>query len=1077
MLATLVFALLQQPTHYSAPPAGDTIGYWQQRANYTVEAVLDERAQVLRATGRLVYVNNSPDTLREFYVHQHLNAFRPGSAWSADDEREGRVRFQNLPDPAHAYERFTATPTFDGVPVTPEYPGAPDSTVVRFALPRPLPPGDTLRVQFAWDARPSLLPRRQGRRGRSYDFAQWYPRVAVYDRGGWQPNALRPAGEFYGEFGDWDVTLLLRDDQVLGTTGVVVAGDPGWRGALRWGVVAAKPDAYAARATAESALVDGVVADSVVADSAAAEGIAANGGATDRVTTDRAAVDTAAPPPGFKRVRILARDVHHFGWSVSPDYRYEGAYYLRPDSVAQGRVPVWDSVAVHVLYRPGDEATWGSGQVVARTTTTLRWLEEIFGPYGYPQMTVLHRIEGGGTEFPMMQMNGSPSQGLNLHEGGHVYVHGIVANNEWRSGWMDEGLTSYQTAWAQGLTPQERALRPRPDRPVAPGYAGHGLTPRPEFAAEMQQTALELQGWAQPIGTRSDLFSEFAIYNSMIYSRAELMFGALRDAMGDEAFRRFLRLYYARWALRHVDEVAMRAAAEAAAGRELDWFFDQWVHDTGVTDYALRDVDVRRDGDGWVTSARVARQGDYRHPVPVGVQVDTGWVIVRGDPMADEQTLEVRTATEPRAVRLDPHGTSPDWYAPNDQDVLFRRLAPATSRIVFDWPFLEQSVGSRYVTAMSPLAWYGRPGGATLAGRVRSNYQGVYDRRELGLAVTTRLEPARNPALPSVAVPEPREWSRLQGWLSFENPMLPGRGRPLMGWSGGVWRLDGITLAELGRSWDRSRFLSTGDRVRHALTLTGTYPFDRAIADGRRWSGRSATDLTWRYDRVAPAARGSALRASLTAGVVTGGFEGAESDAYARGEVAWSLARSAREGRLQHRLRLFAGGALDAPRERGLYLSARTPTATFTNHLYRPEGSPLAIDDVPFIPLGGAGLRGFDPLAAARGLAAVNLEEGLRLHRFGPAARPLDLLATAFADVGVMLEEETGADGDRRTRGLADAGLGLALRGRIFDRPVSWRVDLPLYVSEPLLSVGERGRGEPSERIAVRWSFSAGDLW
>ena len=66
-------------------------------------------------------------------------------------------------------------------------------------------------------------------------------------------------------------------------------------------------------------------------------------------------------------------------------------------------------------------------------------------------MTVLHRIEGGGTEFPMMQMNGSPSLGLNLHEGGHSYLMGILADNEWREGWMDEGFTSFQTSWYEEL--------------------------------------------------------------------------------------------------------------------------------------------------------------------------------------------------------------------------------------------------------------------------------------------------------------------------------------------------------------------------------------------------------------------------------------------------------------------------------------------------------------------------------------------------------------------------------------------------------------------------------------------------
>src|SRR2546423_15724116 len=121
----------------STPPSGDTAGYWQQRISYTITATLDERAQKVRAQATLLYVNNSPDTLREMYVHQYLNAFRPGSKWSEDDEREGRELFQHLPDPEYAYERLTVPPTVNGVAVRVDYPGAPDSTVAHFALPTP----------------------------------------------------------------------------------------------------------------------------------------------------------------------------------------------------------------------------------------------------------------------------------------------------------------------------------------------------------------------------------------------------------------------------------------------------------------------------------------------------------------------------------------------------------------------------------------------------------------------------------------------------------------------------------------------------------------------------------------------------------------------------------------------------------------------------------------------------------------------------------------------------------------------------------------------------------------------------
>jgi hypothetical protein len=624
----LAFLLALQQPSMTTPPSGDTTGYWQQRLRYVITATLDEPRGALAARGELTYVNSSPDTLRELYVHQYLNAFRPGSEWSEADERERRVRFQNLRDPDYAYERFTATPTIDGVAVSPEYPGAPDSTVVHFRLPRPLVPGDSLRATFEWEARPSTLPRRQGRKGRTFDFAHWFPKPAVYDRGGWQPNPLVPAGEFYGEFGEYDVTLVVPGDQVIGSTGVAVSGDPGWRGALRWGTAHHDSAAYQA-------------------------------------LTPRPVVRV---PDAYKAVRFVARDVHHFGWSASPDYRYEGGVYVRERPAGPGpgaRVAAWDSVPVHVLYKPGDEEEWGGGKVVERTLFAVRWLERIYGPYAYPQMTVLHRIEQGGTEFPMLQMNGSASQGLVLHEGGHVYSYGILANNEWQSGWMDEGLTSYQTSWAQGKTRRDFAARRRDSSAATRSEAPPVLTVADSLT--LAHTRLVLLGRAQPIGLRADQFSQFAIYNAMIYGRAEQMYSALHDVLGDSAFAAFLHDYYARWALRHVDERAMRASAERAygGGRELGWFFDQWVRRVGLIDYALRDVTVRREGGGWVTRARLEKVGDYFHPMPVGVLTPAGWTVVRGEALRAAQEIVVRTADEPVEVRLDPFESTEDWYAPN----------------------------------------------------------------------------------------------------------------------------------------------------------------------------------------------------------------------------------------------------------------------------------------------------------------------------------------------------------------------------------------------------------------------------
>src|SRR6266571_4564366 len=119
--------------------------YWQQRVAYEIIASLDEASGMLSGNVRISYVNQSPDTLRDFYVHQYLNAFRPGSRWAAADSAEGRVRFQHMKDPDYAFERITAALVM-GEPRAPDYPYAPDSTIAHWRLLRALAPGDSCVV-------------------------------------------------------------------------------------------------------------------------------------------------------------------------------------------------------------------------------------------------------------------------------------------------------------------------------------------------------------------------------------------------------------------------------------------------------------------------------------------------------------------------------------------------------------------------------------------------------------------------------------------------------------------------------------------------------------------------------------------------------------------------------------------------------------------------------------------------------------------------------------------------------------------------------------------------------------------
>ena len=1032
LLALGLFLQLQQPaTAPTTPPSRDTVGYWQQHVAYTIVATLDEARQRLHGVADLVYVNRSPSTLREMYFHQYLNAFRPGSKWSEVDEREGRDRFGHLADPDYGYERFTAVPTFDGTPVSAVYPGSPDSTVVRFTLPRPLAPGDSVRVHMEWDARPSTVLRRQGRRGRTWDFAQWYPKVAVYDRAGWEPNALQPSGELYGEYGDYDVTTVVRDDQVLAATGVPVAGDPGWARVSRSGDPYIPVAAYDSLPPAPS----------------------------------------VTPPDGYRAVRFIAHDVHHFAWSASPDYRYEGATFVR--QIAPTHYRTWDTVAVNVLYKPGDDTTWGGGRAVGRTLFALRWLESIWGPYAYPAFTNVHRLEGGGTEFPMMIMDGGASQSLILHEGGHVFTYGILGNNEWRSGWMDEGLTSYQTAWALDQTrPEElRSTTPPEPRQIVVGYRSNAVTMTRAENAELAQTKLDLMGRAQPIGTNAGDFSEFGIYNAMIYGRAELMYGQLRDALGDTAFRAFFHDYYDRWALKHVDELAMRTSAERASGKDLGWFFEQWVRGTGVLDYALTGArSEMRANQTWKTYATIERRGEYRHPMPVGVRTASGWTIARGDAMRDVQTVEIETASQPLEVRLDPLHTTWDWDrrddVPGETPRLFR-----DARLVYDWPFLDQSDRDRTVVALSAVPWYSDPNGLVLAARARSNYLGLVDRWDRGIGYGMRNGRLNLPGdtLRGSAL------SRLQLWARVENPTVPWGSRPMMGQSFGAAFLDGILKLDWSWTRDVSRFVfARAPRVSTTIFAAGTYPTDRVTLP-EQWDYTRTTEAGFGQTIQLPAdaGGGTASGSYLLSAGLSGGqtFSNRAAQPFARfeGQASYTIPIDSATVGVG---RAFVGGAFQAPMQRSIFLSSLDPYATFMDHWFRPRGSILKQSDA-FVPLGGAELHGFSPLATARVAAAANAELRRRLTTLGGFLDGLSVWGAAFGDVGLanrLVPIDPAASIATGWSAVADGGAGVSLRGRLYDRDVALRLDLPVFVSSPQNAVGRSPTRHPS--LALRWELS-----
>ncbi len=1007
-MLTALLALALPPQQPAPTPRA---AYWQQAVRYEIHAALDEPKGVLAGTQRVVYVNHSPDALSSISFHLHLNAFRPGSRWADADSAERRRRFNDLKDPDYAFNHVRNVRIM-GQPVAAIWPYAPDSTIVRFPLPATLAPGDSMIVEMDWEARPSTVPRRQGRLGRHFDFAQWYPKVVVYDTHGWNEHPLYPGGEFYGEFATYLVDLDVAEDQVLGATGVPICGDPGWE---RVNQVPDRPiqyqrDFYPGAPTC-------------------------------------AALSPPAPAPGRKHVIWYAENVHHFALSMAPDYKYEGS--------------AWGNVAIHVLYRPGDEATWGHGIATSRTAKALEWLDGFFGPFAWPQMTNLHRIEGGGTEFPMMVHNGSAGQGLIVHEAGHNYVMGILANNEWREGWLDEGFTSFQASLF--------------DEAQHPGEDSY-------LSGEAFLTGLDLDGESEPASLPGEDYRDFTSYGIAIYNRGEQFFHRLRYVVGDETLHQIMRTFYDRWQLKHVDEAAFREVAEEVSGMDLSTLFAQQLHTTALVDYAVGRVRTARRSGGpsiadhttWETKVEVIRKADGQLPVEVWVLGETDTAVVRTDGLATREWVTVGTRSRPRQVLLDPRLRTGDWNRLNN---VWRHgflgitsREPKRERYLDTW-FSQRSARDHRTEGWMPLAWYNDAGGITLGVRNRENYFGRFEENQAIHSYSTGWQSDA-----PLKVKDNDFMMRVQNptWLRS-----PGLSQTLE-----AYNVEGRFGGRVGVERTRRAHLGWGPTTTFGLGFTWLQPDDFRYLDRGYYDDAGTVELAltasskdrlgaWRLGTRSAIAGGIAYNrhglAAATGRPELDPFYGRftlEATAHRDLGTRWGLG-----------LRFYGGVSSsgdNAVKQRQIYVAGADPLEQFGNPFLRSRGALLLRPDLYYHAAGGGNLRGYDPRLSTEGLVALNLELERTLFRRRSAKLFNRVALAAFGDAGQGIGGVADPSLGAPIRFLADAGIGIRAEHLIGQTRVTSRADFPLWVSQPALAADRR---PGLAHAGFRWTFSFEPAW
>jgi hypothetical protein len=208
---------------------------WQQRVKYTMSVDMNVQTNQYKGKQKLQYWNNSPDTLQRVFFHLYWNAFQPGSMMDARSRRQGTIqiprgdkkaadwdvrvrdRILNLKPDEIGYQRI-ASLKMNGR----EQKTILHETILEVVLDNPILPKSTVTFDTDWDAQVPLQVRRSGRDNPStnvrYTMTQWYPKICEYDNEGWHPTPYI-AREFYGVWGDFDVTISIDKTYIIGGSG------------------------------------------------------------------------------------------------------------------------------------------------------------------------------------------------------------------------------------------------------------------------------------------------------------------------------------------------------------------------------------------------------------------------------------------------------------------------------------------------------------------------------------------------------------------------------------------------------------------------------------------------------------------------------------------------------------------------------------------------------------------------------------------------------------------------------------------------------------------------------------------
>lgn len=512
---------------------------WQQHVDYTMDVQMDVKTYRYNGTQKLVYTNNSPDELSRVYYHLFFNAFQPGS--------EMDIRLQNIKDPdkrmMEGDKSRIASLSEDEIGYLHAKTLTQDGQSVDFTeegtilvvdLAKPIPSGGKTTLEMTFDGQVPLQIRRSGRNSKE---------GVALSMSQWYPKLseydfegwhANPyiAREFHGVWGDYDVKITLDKEYTIGGTGYLQNPNEIGHG----------------------------------------------------YETPGTKVKTKGKTLTW---HFKAPMVHDFMWGADPDYIHD-VYQME------------NGPTLHFFYKDKPELKENWKNLQPKTAEAMTFFSNNIGKYPYDQYSVVQGGDGG-MEYAMSTLITGEREfgslvGVMVHEMAHSWFQHVLATNESKHEWMDEGFTSFISSLCMN-----QIMEQNKQNPFEGSYRGY--------------YALVNSGLEMPQATHADRYTTNFAYGISAYSKGSIFLSQLGYIIGQDKLMETIKKYFDDFKFKHPVPNDIKRTAEKVSGMELGWYLTDWTQTTNTIDYGIKSVVA----DGEKTKITMERIGEM--PMPLDILV------------------------------------------------------------------------------------------------------------------------------------------------------------------------------------------------------------------------------------------------------------------------------------------------------------------------------------------------------------------------------------------------------------------------------------------------------------------------